>query len=349
MAHCSILGAGNWATAFARVLAGAGHDVTMLARRAEVAEAINQHHRNLDYLSDIVLPDTVRATTDLSEALGRARTGQGSEADPVGGTDMVVVAIPAQQVRAQLATWARDPAWVACTAPILSLVKGIDLSSDQRMSQVIAKAGGIDPARIAVLSGPNLAREIAEDQPSLSVIAAPAEELARTLQQICLTPTFRTYTLTDVVGVEIAGAAKNVIALGVGMGVGLGYGHNALASLITRGLAQVAALGKALGGEESTFSGLAGLGDLVATCSSPLSRNRTFGQRLGEGATLEQATRLSAGVAEGVATCRAVHRLAAELQVDMPIVDGVVAVIDQVMTPGEVVAELMGRVPKPER
>lgn len=335
MAQCCILGAGNWATAFARVLADAGHRVTIVARRPEVARAVTEQHHNPDYLSDIDLGALVTSTTDPAAGLA--------------GADMIVLAVPAQQIRAYLGHLGTLAAWRDHTAPVLSLVKGIETATDLRMSEVIAEAGGVEPSRIAVLTGPNLAREIAERQPSLSVIAAYDPDVGRRLQQFCLTPAFRTYTIDDVVGAEIAGAAKNVIALAVGMGAGLGYGHNALASLITRGLHQMAALGRAMGGQETTFAGLAGLGDLVATCSSPLSRNRTFGERLGRGLSVEQASRESAGVAEGVATSYAVRDLARARGVDMPIVEGVVAVLEGRSTPAEMVPVLMEREPKPER
>ena len=335
MAQCCILGAGNWATAFARVLADAGHLVTIVARRSEVARAISEQHRNPDYLPDIYLGEQVTATTD--PVLGLA------------GADVIVLAVPAQQIRDYLHRLCTLSVWRDCTAPVLSLVKGIETGTDLRMSEVIIQAGGVDRSRIAVLTGPNLAREIAERQPSLSVIAAYDPAVGLLLQQACLTPTFRTYTTDDVVGAEIAGAAKNVIALAVGMGAGLGYGHNALASLITRGLHQLAALGETMGGQQATFAGLAGLGDLVATCVSPLSRNRTFGERLGRGLTVEQAARESAGVAEGVATSYAVRDLARAHGVDMPIVDGVVAVLEGRSTPAEMVPVLMEREPKPER
>lgn len=334
MAQCCILGAGNWATAFARVLSDAGHHVILVARRPEVAEAIGAHHRNPDHLSDIDLGERVEATADPVRGLS--------------GADVVILAIPAQQVRALVRRLSTLPVWRDCRAPVLSLVKGIETGTDMRISEVIVQAGGVPRERIAVLSGPNLAREIAERQPSLSVIAAHDAAVGRSLQQICLTPAFRTYTIDDVVGAEIAGAAKNVIALAVGMGVGLGYGHNARASLITRGLHQLAALGEALGGQGSTFAGLAGLGDLVATCSSPLSRNRTFGERLGRGLSVEEASAESQGVAEGVATSYAVRDLARAHDVDMPIVEGVVAVLEGRTSPAAMVPVLMERVPKPE-
>ncbi|MEA5154574.1 NAD(P)H-dependent glycerol-3-phosphate dehydrogenase [Raineyella sp.] len=335
MAQCCILGAGNWATAFARVLADAGHDVTLVARRPAVADAINQHRRNPDYLPDVDLGDRVDATTDPARGLV--------------GADLIVLALPAQQLRGYVGHLATLPVWRDATAPVLSLVKGIETGTDLRMSEVIARAGGVAPERIAVLSGPNLAREIAERQPSLSVVAAYDPAVGERIQQLCLTPSFRTYTVDDVIGVEIAGAAKNVIALAVGMGEGLGYGHNALASLITRGLHQLGALGEAMGGQRSTFAGLAGLGDLVATCMSPLSRNRAFGERLGRGCTVEEAVRESAGVAEGVATSRAVRDLARARGVDMPIVEGVVDVLEGRTTPAAMVPVLMEREPKPER
>ena len=258
------MGAGTWGTTFALVVGDSGHEVTLWSRRPALADAIRTTRRNPDYLPEVELPSTLQAVSDASEAME--------------GAYAVVLAVPSQRVRATLAGW-RLPA----DARVVSLAKGIELGTGLRMSQVVAEVAGVEPERLAVVTGPNLAREIAERQPSASVAASVRETTAQHVQGLCRTDYLRVYTNADVVGCELAGATKNVIALGVGMAVGLGFGANATASLITRGLAETSRLGLALGADEHTFSGLAGLGDLVATCASPLSRNRTFGEELGRG------------------------------------------------------------------
>jgi glycerol-3-phosphate dehydrogenase (NAD(P)+) len=232
---------------------------------------------------------------------------------------------------------------------VVSLAKGIELGTGLRMSQVIAEAAAVAPERIAVVTGPNLAREIAERQPSASVVASVSPATAEALQQTCHTARFRAYTNPDVVGCELGGATKNVIALAVGIAVGLGLGANATASVITRGLAEISRLGVALGADPYTFSGLAGLGDLVATCSSPLSRNRTFGEELGRGRTVAEITASTRQVAEGVKSCASIQALAAAHGVEMPIVEQVAAVIAGRLTPTEMITALMSRSAKPER
>jgi glycerol-3-phosphate dehydrogenase (NAD(P)+) len=228
-------------------------------------------------------------------------------------------------------------------------MKGVELGTTLRMSEVIEEVAGIGDDRVAVLSGPNLAREIAERQPAASVIACANVEVAEALQARCHTAAFRPYTNTDVVGCELGGATKNVIALAVGMAVGLGLGANATASVITRGLAETARLGQALGADPYTFSGLAGLGDLVATCSSPLSRNRTFGEKLGQGMSMEAIMASTRQVAEGVKSCESIEELAARHDVYMPIVHAVAALIRGETTPAEMVQSLIQRAAKPER
>jgi len=229
------------------------------------------------------------------------------------------------------------------------LAKGIELGSGLRMSEVIAEAGQIPLERIAVVTGPNLAREIAERQPSASVVASISPTTAEAFQAVCHTARFRAYTNTDVVGCELGGATKNVIALAVGMATGLGLGANATASVITRGLAEITRLGLALGADPYTFSGLAGLGDLVATCSSPLSRNRSFGEELGRGRTVAEITASTRQVAEGVNSCASITELAAKHDVELPIVENVAAVIAGELTPAEMITALMSRSAKPER
>lgn len=329
-ARIAVMGSGSWGTAFAMVLSDANNQVTLWARRPELAAMISTEHRNVDYFPTIALPETLRAGSDPDEVMD--------------GVDFVVLAVPSQSLRANLAQWR-----IPDGAIVVSLAKGIELGTGLRMSQVIAEAGAIEAERIAVVTGPNLAREIAERQPSASVMASVDLTTAEALQAVCHTPRFRAYTNTDVVGCELAGATKNVIALAVGMAIGLGLGANATASVITRGLAETSRLGAALGADPYTFSGLAGLGDLVATCSSPLSRNRTFGEELGQGRTVAEITASTRQVAEGVKSCASIQLLAAQHAVEMPIVQHVAAVIAGELTAQEMITALMSRSAKPER
>ena len=329
-ARVAVMGSGSWGTAFALVVCDAGNHVTLWARRRELASKINIEHRNPDYFPDLPLPASLKAVSDPQGAMVEA--------------DFVVLAVPSQALRSNLRQW-RIPQ----NAIVVSLAKGIELGTGLRMSEVIAEAGNISPERIAVVTGPNLAREIAERQPSASVVASVSLATAEGLQSVCHTARFRAYTNTDVIGCELGGATKNVIALAVGMAMGLGLGANATASVITRGLAEISRLGLALGADPYTFSGLAGLGDLVATCSSPLSRNRTFGEELGKGRTVAEITASTRQVAEGVKSCASITELAAKHQVEMPIVESVAAVVAGELTPAEMITTLMSRSAKPER
>ena len=326
----AVMGSGSWGTAFALVVSDADNHVTLWARRPELAAKINTEHRNPDYFSDLHLPASLKAASDPREAMI--------------GADFVVLAVPSQSLRSNLSQW-RIPE----NAIVVSLAKGIELGTGLRMSEVIAEAGNIAAERIAVVTGPNLAREIAERQPSASVVASVSLATAEAFQSVCHTARFRAYTNTDVIGCELGGATKNVIALAVGMAIGLGLGANATASVITRGLAEISRLGLALGADPYTFSGLAGLGDLVATCSSPLSRNRTFGEELGKGRTVAEIAASTRQVAEGVKSCASITELAAKHQVEMPIVENVAAVIAGELTPAEMITALMSRSAKPER
>jgi glycerol-3-phosphate dehydrogenase (NAD(P)+) len=231
---------------------------------------------------------------------------------------------------------------------LVSLMKGIELGTTRRMSQVVSEVTGAGPERIAVISGPNLAPEIARRQPAASVVACSEEAVAEKLQEVCLTSYFRPYTNVDVVGVELCGAVKNVIALAVGMAAGMGFGDNSKASIITRGLAEMTRLGLALGADSATFAGLAGLGDLVATCMSPLSRNRTFGESLGRGMTLDEVVAATRQTAEGVKSCESILELARTHRVDMPITEHVVAAVHDGLPPGEIVRRIMSRSAKSE-
>jgi glycerol-3-phosphate dehydrogenase (NAD(P)+) len=329
--RATVLGAGSWGTAFAKVLADAGTDVTLWARRPEVAEAINATRRNIEYHPDLVLPPAVRATADAKSAIAEA--------------DLVVLSVPSQTLRGNLAQWSEA---IGPHATLVSLIKGIELGTGKRMSEVICEATGVDPARVAAVTGPNLAPEIAAGQIAATVVACEDEERAQAVQAAIATRYFRPYTNEDVVGCELGGAVKNAIALAYGMVHAMGLGDNTKASLITRGLAETARLGIRLGADPMTFAGLAGLGDLVATCSSPLSRNRTFGERLGRGETLEQAQAATKQVAEGVKSCLAIRDLAQAHGVETPITEQVERVCHEGADPRVAVAALMSRETKPE-
>ena len=328
----TVLGAGSWGTAFAKVLGDAGRDVTMWARREEVAEDIRERHANSAYLPGVKLPGNITATSDPAKALESAQA--------------VVLAVPSQSLRANLTAWRE---LLPPDAILVSLAKGVELGTLKRMSEVIGEIVGVDPGQVVVVTGPNLAREIAAGQPSASVLACEDHERAVAIQRACANAYFRPYTNTDVVGCELGGACKNVIALSCGMAAGLGLGTNTMATLITRGLAEMARLGAKLGADPLTFAGLAGVGDLVATCSSPLSRNRTFGERLGRGETLEQAQAAAGGqVAEGVMSCSSIRALALSHGVDMPITDAMHRVCHEGVDPRQAGAELLGRSQKHE-
>ncbi len=326
------MGTGSWGTAFGMVLADAGCDVTLWARRPELAEAVNSTRTNPDYLPGVELPENLRATADAAEALRDA--------------DFTVLAVPSQTLRANLAEWAP---LLAPDTVLVSLMKGVELGSTMRMSEVIEDVAKVGADRVAVVTGPNLAREIAARMPALAVVACTDERAAQRLQAACHTPYFRPYTNTDVVGCELAGAVKNVIGLAVGIADGMGLGDNAKGSLITRGLAETTRLGLAMGADPLTFSGLAGLGDLVATCSSPLSRNHTFGTNLGKGMTLEETIAVTKQTAEGVKSCESVLDLARRHGVDMPITETVVGIVHEGKSPVAALKELMARSAKPER
>jgi len=331
MTRAAVLGAGSWGTTFAKVLADAGCGVTLYARRPELAKSITDDRENRDYLPGIRLPGGLRATADAGEALLDA--------------DLVVLAVPSQSLRDNLTAWTP---LLPGDASLLSLMKGIELGSTKRMSEVICEVTGAGTDRVAVLSGPNLAREIAEEQPAATVIACTDAGRAGALQAGCHTPYFRPYTNPDIIGCELGGAVKNVIALACGIAEGLGFGDNTRASLITRGLAEIARLGLVLGAELTTFAGLAGMGDLVATCSSPLSRNRTFGEKLGQGMSVEEVQQSTRQTAEGAKSCRSVLDLARAHDVYVPLTEAVVRVCHEGEAPAQMVREIMTREAKPE-
>jgi glycerol-3-phosphate dehydrogenase (NAD(P)+) len=329
--RAAVLSAGSWGTAFAKVLADAGTDVTLWARRPEVAAEIRETRRNSEYLPDMILPASVRATCDAAEAIE--------------GADLVFLSVPSQTLRGNLAEWAR---FVRSDATVVSLMKGIELGTGLRMSEVISEAAGVEPERVAAVTGPNLAPEIAMSQIAATVVACIDEARATAIQAAIATSYLRPYRNDDMVGCELGGAVKNPIALAYGITSAMGFGDNTKATLITRGLAETARLGVRLGADPMTFAGLAGLGDLVATCSSPLSRNRMFGERLGRGETLEQAQAATKQTAEGVKSCLAIRDLARRHGVDIPITEQVEKVCHEGLSPREAVTALMSRETKPE-
>ena len=332
MTRAVVYGSGSWGTAFGAVLADTGCEVVLHARRREVAEAINADHVNAGYLPELRLPDTVSASHDPAAA-----------AD---GADLVVLAIPSQTLRANLQDWGHH---LPSGVPVVSLMKGIELGTGQRMSEVIREAAGVPTDKVVVVSGPNLSQEIAAKQPAAAVVACSDIGTAEQVAQACATAYFRPYIQTDVVGAELGGAVKNVIALAVGMAEGLGYGDNTKSTIITRGLAETARLGAALGADPATFMGLAGVGDLIATCMSPLSRNHSFGVNLGKGMSVEEVVAITSQTAEGVKSCRSVLDLAAVHGVDMPICAGVTGVVEHAMDVRELGDQLMNRPHKHER
>jgi len=328
--RAAVMGAGSWGTTFAQVLCDAGTSTVLYSRRPAQAKAIGELHENPDYLPGITLTSSLDATADAAAALD--------------GADIVAFAVPAQSLRANLSGWAP---LIPPGALLVSLIKGIELGTRRRMSQVIIEELDADPAQVAVVSGPNLAAEIVRRQITGTVVACVSDEGALALQGACHASYFRPYTNTDVIGCELGGAVKNIIAIVVGIAVAMGQGDNTRALLITRGLAEMARLGSALGAQAQTFAGLAGMGDLVATCSSPLSRNRTFGENVGRGMSVAEASALSQ-TAEGVASCGPVLELARSHGVEMPMTEVAAAVLRDGLPVEEAASMLASRSAKPE-
>ena len=299
----AVLGAGAWGTAFGQVLADAGNDVTMWAIEPEIVEGIRDRHHNAVRLPSVDrLPDNMTATGDRAEA--------------VAGATIVVVAIAAQFARVALAEF-KD--LIPDDAIVVSLMKGIERATGKRMDEAVREALDLPAERFAAVSGPNLSKEVADRHPAATVVACENLDNARLVAAACTTDYFKAFVTTDVIGLEMCGSLKNVVALAVGMARGAGYGENTAAMIETRGLAELTALGEAAGAAPKTFRGLAGVGDLIATCGSPLSRNYTFGANLGRGMSVEEATAASNGVAEGVPTTDAVVALGRELGVATPL------------------------------
>jgi glycerol-3-phosphate dehydrogenase (NAD(P)+) len=328
----AVIGAGSWGTTVAALATQNASSVVLWARRPELAEAIDTTHENPDYLPGRLLPASLRATSDLAEALA--------------GAEAVVLAVPSHGLRGVLDEARRS---VPAGVPVVSLAKGLESGSLKRMTEVVTEVlDGHPPERVGVLTGPNLAVEVVAGMPTASVVAMVDPEAAACLQRLFMTSAFRVYTNPDVVGCEIAGVLKNVVAIAAGVAQGLGVGDNARAALITRGLAELTRLGLALGGNTLSFLGLAGIGDLVVTCTSEKSRNRHVGVELGRGRSLSEILGEMTMVAEGVRSTGAVLALAERYGVEMPIATQVQAVLAGERSPSEVLALLMGREAKPE-
>jgi glycerol-3-phosphate dehydrogenase (NAD(P)+) len=324
----SVIGAGSWGTTVAAI-AAENTPTVLWARRGALAAQIDTEHVNGDYLPDMHLPETLRCTNSLAEAVADA--------------DVLVMAVPShgyREVAAEAASYLRP--WV----PVVSLTKGLERSSRKRMSEVTRDEMPGHP--VAVLTGPNLAKEILSGQPAASVVAIDDADIAAELQRVFTRPTLRVYTNDDVVGCEVGGVVKNVIAIAAGMAEGMGFGDNTRATLITRGLAEMTRLGQAMGGRAATFAGLAGVGDLIATCSSKQSRNSTVGFQLGQGRMIDEVVGSMQMVAEGVKSSPSVLDLARRHGIEMPITEQVVAVCHQGRSARDAVASLMGRSRKSE-
>jgi glycerol-3-phosphate dehydrogenase (NAD(P)+) len=327
MKRAAVLGAGAWGTALAKVLSDKGERVTLYTRRAELPGQIARTHVNERYLPGVELGGDLVVTTDIGQALSQAT--------------LIVLAVPSHALRGVVGEahrlWPRD-------APIVSATKGIENDSLMLMGEVVCDvAGEATGARMAVLSGPSFAREVALGLPTAIVIAGASSDVVRDVQQRFASDRLRVYSSDDAVGVELGGALKNVIAIAAGACDGLGYGHNSRAALITRGLAEIVRLSVAKGGNALTLAGLAGLGDLVLTCTGELSRNRTVGFELGRGRALDEVLAKLGHVAEGVKTTKSAYDLAHKLGVDMPITTEVYRVLYEGKSPRQAVSDLMGR------
>jgi glycerol-3-phosphate dehydrogenase (NAD(P)+) len=320
----SVLGTGQWGTALAQVLVDAGHEVSMWGRNAEVINEINTNNCNSKSLPGVSLPDAIEATTEIERSFD--------------GAGAILLAIPSQSLRSNLVSWR---SFFPKHLPVISSLKGIELGTHLRMTEVARDVLGLSEDQLSVLTGPNLAREVVMRQPVGAVAASTSQELADLTAAIFHAPYFRAYTSTDVVGCELAAAAKNVIALAVGMSIGMGFGENTQALVITRGLNEITRLGMARGAKPLTFVGLAGVGDLLATCGSSLSRNRTFGEALGKSGSMEKALAGSTATVEGVATASSIVELAHSVGVGVPIMEAVADVVTNTITPTEAIIRLM--------
>jgi glycerol-3-phosphate dehydrogenase (NAD(P)+) len=332
MSTVASIGAGSWGTAVAGLAAQNGIDVLLWARRQEIADEINAYHTNETYLPGIRLPDNLRATADIQEA--------------VSGRDVVVMGVPSHGWREILRS---AKPYLGEIDALMSLTKGLEVDTCKRMSEVVAEElPELGADRYAILSGPNIAKEIAKRMPAAAVVACAQQERGCRLQEIFHQPYFRVYTNNDVVGCELGGAIKNIVAIAAGIADAFGFGDNAMAALMTRGLAELTRLGAKLGGDPMTFAGLAGMGDLIVTCISKYSRNRRVGKELGKGRRIDDVISEMKMVAEGVKTCRPILELGRSVGAWMPITEGVVSVIYEGVTADQMVAEILARPPIPE-
>ena len=332
MAKIAVLGAGSWGTTFAKVLTdNLDNQVLLWARRPDVADEINQEHRNGDYLPAIALPKNLRASTDVATVLAEA--------------EMVFLAVPSQSLRANLELW---KPLLPEGAILVSLMKGVEKETGLRMSEVIAQVTGFAADQIAVVSGPNLALEIAQEQPAASVAASTSASTAATVAKASSNEYFTTFTNQDVIGTEFGGILKNLIAVAIGIVNGVGYGENTKASIMTRGLAEISRFAVAYGAEAATMVGLSGLGDLIATSESPLSRNHKAGEMLGRGYTLREVHKRMSQTAEGLSSVAPILQLAADKGVSMPIVEQVQLVLEGKMEPKFIAPHLTHETDEPQ-
>jgi len=322
MSKVTVFGAGAWGSTMAQVLSDAGNEVLLWGRSQQVIDEINSSHTNAKYLGAHILPSAIAATTDLASAFEF--------------TDIYVLAIPAQQLRTTLQEWKGN---FSSDCTIVSTLKGIEISSQMRMTEVIVDVLG--PHKIAIITGPNLADELVLRQPAGAVAAASTTELAEFIRDLFRTPYYRVYTSIDVMGCELAGSIKSVIALAVGISIGMGFGENTQAMLITRGLNEVARLCAAHGSDPLSAAGLAGMGDLVASCGSPLSRNRTFGEVLGRSGSMAKAREQVAKTVEGVASAQAVVEIAHRVGVEVPVIEAVAEIVSEQLSPADALQKLM--------
>lgn len=322
MSKVVVLGAGQWGTTMAQVLCDAGNHVLMWGRNQELVDEVNEKHTNSKYLDESVLPIGLRATTDLKEAFEYS--------------SIYVLAVPAQTLRENLIAW---KPLVQPNALFVSTLKGIEVSTMSRMTEIISEV--METENIAIITGPNLANELVLREPAGAVAAAHTLAIAEKVQQLFTTPYYRVYTSVDVLGCELAGAIKSVIALAVGISIGMGYGENTQAMLITRGLNEVARLCAAHNADPLSAAGLAGMGDLVASCGSPLSRNRTFGEVLGKSGSMDAARTQVAKTVEGVASSSAVLEIAHRVGIEVPVIEAVAEVVSGSLTPVQALDRLM--------